>query len=86
MKYARALLFATLAGVTIVGTTGCAVGRGGLDLLCGGGDLAHLNREGVYLEEVGAHPLHHDALLDVDHVRMSNAVVIDDVGHLHAAV
>lgn len=28
MKYARALLFATLAGITIVSTTGCAVGRG----------------------------------------------------------
>ena len=28
MKYARALIFATLAGITIIGATGCAVGRG----------------------------------------------------------
>ncbi len=28
MKYARALIFATLAGITIIGSTGCAVGRG----------------------------------------------------------
>ena len=28
MKYARALLFATLAGITIISSTGCAVGRG----------------------------------------------------------
>ena len=28
MKYARALAFAALAGITIIGSTGCAVGRG----------------------------------------------------------
>ncbi len=28
MKYARALIFAALAGITIIGSTGCAVGRG----------------------------------------------------------
>lgn len=28
MKYARALAFAALAGITIVTSTGCAVGRG----------------------------------------------------------
>lgn len=28
MKYVRALAFAALAGITIIGTTGCAVGRG----------------------------------------------------------
>lgn len=28
MKYARALLFAALAGVTIISSTGCAVSRG----------------------------------------------------------
>ncbi|MFC6284760.1 MULTISPECIES: BON domain-containing protein [Polaromonas] len=28
MKYARAIAFAALAGITILSTTGCAVGRG----------------------------------------------------------
>lgn len=28
MKYARAIAFAALAGITIIGSTGCAVGRG----------------------------------------------------------
>lgn len=28
MKYTRALIFATIAGITIISTTGCAVGRG----------------------------------------------------------
>ena len=28
MTYARALIFAALAGITIIGSTGCAVGRG----------------------------------------------------------
>lgn len=28
MKYLRAIAFATLAGITIIGSTGCAVGRG----------------------------------------------------------
>lgn len=28
MKYIRAIAFATLAGITIIGSTGCAVGRG----------------------------------------------------------
>jgi hyperosmotically inducible periplasmic protein len=28
MKYVRAITFAALAGITIIGSTGCAVGRG----------------------------------------------------------
>jgi hyperosmotically inducible periplasmic protein len=28
MKYPRAIIFATLAGITILSSTGCAVGRG----------------------------------------------------------
>ena len=28
MKHLRAIAFATLAGITIIGSTGCAVGRG----------------------------------------------------------
>ena len=28
MKYVRAIAFAALAGITIIGSTGCAVGRG----------------------------------------------------------
>lgn len=28
MKYLRAIAFAALAGITIIGSTGCAVGRG----------------------------------------------------------
>ncbi|MEO6291009.1 MAG: BON domain-containing protein [Burkholderiaceae bacterium] len=28
MKYIRAIAFAALAGITIIGSTGCAVGRG----------------------------------------------------------
>lgn len=28
MKYTRAIIFAALAGITIIGSTGCAVGRG----------------------------------------------------------
>lgn len=28
MKYTRALIFATIAGITIISATGCAVGRG----------------------------------------------------------
>src|SRR5262249_9736622 len=32
---------------------------------------------------VGAHALHHDLLVDVDHVRMPDLAAIDHLGHLH---
>ena len=42
-----------------------------------GGDL-------VNLTEVGAHALEHDLAVDVDHVRVTDAVTVDHFGHLHA--
>jgi hypothetical protein len=41
-------------------------------------------REAVDLDEVGAHPLEHDLLVDVHHVPVADAVRVDDVHHLHA--
>ncbi len=63
-----------------------AGGGGGADV-GGGADFVEDGlREAVDGEEVGAHALGHDLGGDVDHVGVTHAATVDDVGHLHAAV
>jgi len=38
----------------------------------------------VDLFEIGTHPLHHDLLVDVDHVSMADSVPVHDRSHLNA--
>ncbi len=68
----------------------------GVDVGAGGGGCANVSggadffedglREAVDGEEVGAHALGHDLWGDVDHVGVTHAAAVDDVGHLHAAM
>ena len=60
--------------------------RLGVNVLGARADRADLGSEFVDFGEVGAHALHHDALLDVHHVRVAHLAAIDDIGHLHAAL
>ena len=63
-----------------------ARGGGGADV-GGGADLVEdVLREAVDGEEVGSHALGHDLGGDVDHVGVTHAATIDDVGHLHTGM
>ncbi|XWK67192.1 hypothetical protein RBB80_27490 [Tunturiibacter gelidiferens] len=67
-----------------------------MDVGAGGGGGTHVGGsadlvedglgEAVDGEEVGAHALGHDLRSDVDHVGVTHAPAVDNVGHLHTAV
>src|SRR5208282_5543937 len=46
--------------------------------------LLDFQAQTVDFQEVRPHSLQHDALLDVDHVRVPDLAPVHDVGHLHA--
>src|SRR5271170_1396795 len=62
-------------------------GGGGCSDVGGGADFVQDGLgEAIDGEEVGTHALGHDLRGDVDHVGMTHAATVDDVGHLHSAV
>ena len=67
-----------------VGDNAGACWSGGADTGGAAHAIQNLLREAVNLVVVGAHAVAHDLRRDVDHVGVTHAAAVHDIGHLHA--